>query len=317
MSIDIRESLYRDKPTYENFAKGALFAAGIFGLFWFGDFMAKGFDVAPVFGNAGMDWLAKWLILLSVGFCVNFFLMGIAILVHEAAHGLFCKNKTANEIAGILFGFYIFQPFYSYRHAHFVHHNILRDRELDPEAGFHLERSTWERLIIGALRNSSLLTRNALKQLRNPKATKKQRRESWMDLSARLLATCFWATVIILMDWSVWYTVVPFLLMSGFVYSLRGTLDHHGLPATELRNGKRNLAHEKLAYIVHTNPLVEFVWSNVNYHAVHHMYPTVPARALRAAYEQTNQEIKYTETNGYFLSMCRLLPKPYYSNETL
>lgn len=312
--FSIHEARFKEIPTLENTLKAILFVGSVFCLVFLADATGKYFDSLTAM-SAVPKFFVKWSLLLSIGFVINFLFMALAILIHEAAHKMFAKNRLVNEIAGNLMGFPIFLPFNSYRNAHFVHHRILRDKGNDPEAGFHLEKTTYERLLIGALRNSSVLTRNAKNLFLKKDAPRKERRLALLDLFSRLAATVCWYFFLSKNGLSFTYVLVPFFGMSGLVYSLRGTLDHHGLPAAKKVNGRCILAHEKLCYITHTNRAMELLWSNVNYHTVHHMYPQVSHKHLKEIYLETRKWIEYTETTGYWKSMIRLLPKPYYSDQ--
>ncbi|MFX9552013.1 fatty acid desaturase, partial [Acinetobacter baumannii] len=60
---------------------------------------------------------------------------GMLIGFHEASHGLLRKNRTLNEIDGVIIGIFSLMSFSLYRAAHQLHHAYLaseRDEELWP-----------------------------------------------------------------------------------------------------------------------------------------------------------------------------------------
>ena len=75
-------------------------------------------------------WLAVPLMLVS-----SHLMHGILIALHEASHGLLRKNRTLNEIDGILIAAFGGMSFSLYRVTHQSHHAHLateRDEELWP-----------------------------------------------------------------------------------------------------------------------------------------------------------------------------------------
>ena len=66
-----------------------------------------------------------WCVLWSV------VMLGASVGLHECGHGTFYSSKKLNEILGVIFGSCSFQPFGSYRYAHFQHHQ-WQGTEKDP-----------------------------------------------------------------------------------------------------------------------------------------------------------------------------------------
>lgn len=62
-----------------------------------------------------------------------------------------------------------------------------------------------------------------------------------------------------------------------------------------------------------THPVIEFLWSNVNYHLEHHLYPSVPYHALpelRRALASDYQAHQSNVENGYGRTALVLLRDP-------
>jgi fatty acid desaturase len=62
-----------------------------------------------------------------------------------------------------------------------------------------------------------------------------------------------------------------------------------------------------------THPVIEFLWSNVNYHLEHHLYPSVPYHALpelRRALAADYQAHRSNVESGYGRTALVLLRDP-------
>lgn len=67
-------------------------------------------------------WLTLALAVPAAGFLVRIF-----IFFHDCGHGSFFKSGRANDIFGIITGLLTFTPYYSWRHAHALHHATAGD----------------------------------------------------------------------------------------------------------------------------------------------------------------------------------------------
>lgn len=67
-------------------------------------------------------WLTLALAVVASGFLVRIF-----ILFHDCGHGSFFKSQKANDALGIITGLLTFTPYYSWRHAHAIHHATSGD----------------------------------------------------------------------------------------------------------------------------------------------------------------------------------------------
>ncbi len=65
-------------------------------------------------------------------------------------------------------------------------------------------------------------------------------------------------------------------------------------------------------WVVHTQPWLEWLWSHVNYHEVHHKFPYLSHVHLKQAFEATKSTYPYREVNGYTQSLLALHDKDYY-----
>jgi len=79
--------------------------------------------------SVGMYWLldVSYLLVLLVAIPAAGFLLRTYILFHDCTHGSFLPTKKANMWLGITLGLVVWTPFYSWRHAHQVHHATSGD----------------------------------------------------------------------------------------------------------------------------------------------------------------------------------------------
>jgi fatty acid desaturase len=85
---------------------------------------------------------------------------------------------------------------------------------------------------------------------------------------------------------------------------LRSVTEHHDVTEGNQWTNARSIV---------THPLIEFLWSNVNYHLEHHLYPSVPYHALpelRRALTADYQAHQSNFGNGYGRTALVLLRDP-------
>ena len=87
-------------------------------------------SVVPYLGLSYVMYLALdvsyWLVL-AISLPVAGFLLRTFIVFHDCAHGSFLRSKRANAWLGVAVGLFVYEPFYSWRHAHAVHHATAGD----------------------------------------------------------------------------------------------------------------------------------------------------------------------------------------------
>ena len=124
-----------------------------------------------------------------------------------------------------------------------------------------------------------------------------------------------------LMEIELKYTVIPLLIVLPIVYNYRAMSDHYGLPAV-IRKSEREtiiskednvtLQEETSGWVVLTTPLLQWLWSNINYHEVHHKYPYLSYNHLPEIFEQTREQFPYAVVKGYTRSLFSLRNQHYY-----
>jgi fatty acid desaturase len=124
-------------------------------------------------------------------------------------------------------------------------------------------------------------------------------------------------------------TVIPMLLTLPVVFGFRALSDHYGLPPlrreavagnpptqTELdiwHQANAPVQHEVTGWVVLTHPFLEWLWSSVNYHEVHHKFPYLSHRHLKAAFDATRGQYPYAVVSGYARSLWLQRKRNYYA----
>ena len=62
-------------------------------------------------------WLTLPLLVLGAGFMLRLF-----IIFHDCGHESFFKKRRLNHIVGIISGYFVFTPYFQWRHNHAIHH---------------------------------------------------------------------------------------------------------------------------------------------------------------------------------------------------
>ena len=200
----------------------------------------------------------------------------------------------------------------------------------DPENLFH-DKPYYNALVSGALfalyEQYRLLVMNAVKSFSNPGFRVRVIRDS--------LTTGFVALVYFYLvpksGLDVSYTVLPLIAALPLVFSYRAISDHYGLPAVIRKNidqadaddetlaqfhddiNNKKIQYEVTGWVILTNSLVTWLWSNVNYHEVHHKFPYLSYKYLPQAFKATRKILPYAVKKGYTASLFSLRKSNYYS----
>lgn len=215
--------------------------------------------------------------------------LGIAILMHDAAHGLLFANRRINDWVGAwLCAYPVFTSLALYRPYHLQHHRFTQQTE-DPDLGlsapFPISRASLRRKIVRDLTGQTAFQRRG-EQLRRalgpadaPLATqlgnlwRKERGSLVVNflLCAGLAAIGYWwlYPVMWLLPLATWYQLIS---------RIRNIAEHAVVPDNDdpLRNTRTTYANllERL--------LLAPYW--VNYHLEHHLFMFVPCWRLPQAH---------------------------------
>ena len=251
--------------------------------------------------------------------------LGLAILMHEAAHRALFKSGRANEIAGRwLCGFPILADMDAYRHYHLTHHRHTqtdRDPDLKLSAPFPTTRASLRRKF-----TRDLTGQTGLRQLYGQVVT-------WLTFAGddeaieaattghaqafkapglgrpllvnAVLFAIFWAATGLWWAWAAFW-LLPLMTWFQLVLRIRNIAEHACVergddPFTNVRTTRANWL---------ARALVAPYW--VNYHLEHHLIMHVPCYrlpALHRAMLDKGHGPRMTMADGY-LDVLRQVSRP-------
>ena len=200
--------------------------------------------------------------------------LGLAILMHDAAHGLLFDNRRLNEWAGSwLCAAPVFTSLQLYRPYHLTHHRHTQQAE-DPDLGLSApfpitRKSLWRK--IGRDLSGRTAYQRRIEQFRRGLAKESKAFIVNLALLGGLSAIGYWwlYPLLWLLPLATWYQLVS---------RVRNIAEHAVVPDNDdpLRNTRTTRANllERL--------LVAPYW--VNYHLEHHLFMFVPCWRLPAAH---------------------------------
>ncbi len=278
------------------------------------------------------NWLAasfKWLLIFTLATANSILLIGMGALAHDAVHKVLFRSGGWNELWGGILSAFILTPFYANRQFHLTHHSYAHQPGLDPENEMH-DRPFLHALTIGSFIGLYAQYRNFFHNvvhMTDRRLTSRALKDAFFLVTVGAL----YFALLPALDISLWYTVVPMLLMFPMVFSWRALADHYGIPGV-VRGSKKQeqileanadnwprdqerLRLEVSGWVVLTHPWLEWLWSHVNYHEVHHKYPYLSHRYLKDIFEATRATNPYLVVNGYWRSLLNVRNKKYYTTQ--
>ncbi|MGI4838309.1 MAG: fatty acid desaturase family protein [Janthinobacterium lividum] len=206
---------------------------------------------------------------------------------HECGHGTAFKTRWMNDAVYQIASFMtLFEP-HVWRWSHARHHTdtviVGRDPEIveprPPQLGKMLLNLTQ---IPHAWNTFGSLWRHAQGRMTEAEQTFIPESE-WpkVTFTARIWLTIFVATVMsaaVLGSWLPVLLIGTPLLYGGWLSYLFGVSQHVGL-------AEDSLDHRSNCRTIYMNPVLRFLYLNMNYHLEHHMYPMVPYHALPKLHE--------------------------------
>ncbi|MEW6493972.1 MAG: fatty acid desaturase [Cyanobacteriota bacterium] len=273
----------------------------------------------------------KWAFVLSLAVLNCILLTGMAVMAHEGIHRVLFKSRFWNDLwGGILSSLAGMLPFYANRQFHLLHHRYTHQPGLDPEELLH-NHSFWYAFIMGGLigiYQHYKIVATHLSAFFSGQWNKGH--QGLKDVGFISLVVTFYFFLLPIVGISPFYTIIPTLLLQPLAHSFRALCDHYSFaPAfspvarksfnqeASLEDGYQILQDKQLqvnSWIILTNPLLSWLWSNVNYHQIHHQYPYLSHRYLPQIFEATKRQQTDAIVKGYFCCLMGLRKMPYYSN---
>ena len=243
---------------------------------------------------------------------------GLAILMHDATHYRFLKNRKWNDLLTNLFINYpLFTSIEQYRQNHLRHHRHL-NTEHDPDwvSKFGKKEFTFPKT-----KSEFLLTifsyfvlyqgiRDAIWFLKRFRAPENQVKKDKSAVIRKIYTLTLLAVLTFAGLWPYYllFWIVPYLSTFFMFQYIRSVAEHYGeLSYDHLLSSTRS---------VKTNALERFLIAphQVGYHLEHHLYPGVPFYNLpqlhRLLMEQSDYRDKAHITNGYLQGLMNELGAP-------
>jgi fatty acid desaturase len=199
--------------------------------------------------------------------------LGLAILMHDAAHGLLFENRKLNEWVGMWFCAHpVFTSLQLYRPYHLTHHRHTQ-QEQDPDLGlskpFPITRKSLWRKVVRDLTGQTAFQR------------RREQFQRGIGVKGGLIANAIlWALLALAGYWWLYPVLwlVPLATWYQLVSRIRNIAEHAVVPDNDdpLRNTRTTYANwiERL--------FIAPYW--VNYHLDHHLFMFVPCWRLRQAH---------------------------------
>lgn len=244
---------------------------------------------ALIFGSMALFvWWPNAFTFLLAAMVIGTRQLGLAILMHDAAHGLLFANRRLNDWAAAwLCAYPVFTSLALYRPYHLTHHRFTQQAE-DPDLGlsaaFPITRKS--------------LFRKVLRDLTGQTAFQRRREQFRRGVAVReglIVNAVLWAVLAAAGYWWLYPVLwlVPLATWYQLVSRIRNIAEHAVVPDNDdpLRNTRTTFASplERL--------LIAPYW--VNFHLEHHLFMFVPCwrlpqahRALLAAGRRPQMELQ-------------------------
>ena len=278
-----------------------------------------------------VDWA---IIIATIFLCIQYFnpltyflavlligarLHALAILMHDATHYRFLKNRKWNDLISNLFTMYpIFSSIEKYRKNHLAHHQHL-NTEHDPdwvaklgkqEFVFPKTKSEFVWTVLSYLTLVQGIKDAVWFFKRFGTADKSSGKKAGMP-KLQLLFYAVLVTVLTITGGWLYYLlfwIIPYLSTFFMFQYIRSVAEHFGELSydhllTSTRSVKANFL-ERLLLAPH----------NVGYHLEHHLYPGVPFYNLADLHQLLMEDVEYHHkahvTHGYFRGLLNELGSP-------
>ena len=248
-----------------------------------------------------MRW---WVLMVIACYLHSLFvnMMGMSAAVHELSHGTPFKTKAVNEFFLYLFSFLTWNNPVHFRASHILNHHpftVHRGRDKEVVQGPVKEKLNWVNLLSWLTFDwtwfALFLRVNILHALGqgdadfffwDPLFPKDDPRRKAMCTWARIVVIGYLAIIAISIVLHLW--VIIYLVFSCYfariLANLTGAIQHTGL-------GSDIPDWRAVCHTVKVNPVVGYLYWNMNYHTEHHMYAAVPFFNLAKLHEAIEKDL--------------------------
>ena len=212
---------------------------------------------------------------------------------HECSHGTTFRTRWINEAFYHLASFMALKNPYAWRWSHTRHHTDTIVVGRDPEIAFPRPPDVLGMVLNllhlkAGFKEVGRMLRNACGKLSPDESEYVPESERWkVHWTARahvlVLAVVAAASV-------AWESPLPILMIG--LPTFYGSWLHHLMATTQHAGLAENVPDHRLnTRTVLLNPVLRFIYSNMNYHIEHHMFPMVPFHALPALHEAVRDDM--------------------------
>ncbi|KAA6172966.1 fatty acid desaturase family protein [Pseudomonas marginalis] len=228
----------------------------------------------------------------------------LATLLHEAAHGVLCRNKRLEKFLGTwCSGYLIFQSWVSYKRSHTLdHHHKLGDPDRDPDYQYYRQSGVFEvrstfgfafahlvkpMLFLSAPRSLKYLLVNRL--IRSP-----SKAEVFLVLTCQgVLALGL--TLALGVKGYFLYWLLPYLTTFQALTWFIELAEHYPMIAkakSDLQATRNRFSHAVEHFFT--------AMHGENFHLIHHLFPAIPYWNLKKAHRILLSDPVYAITNAGF-----------------
>jgi Na+-transporting NADH:ubiquinone oxidoreductase subunit F len=212
---------------------------------------------------------------------------------HECGHGTAFRSRWANEVVYLLACLMLWRGPTLWRWSHHRHHTDTIIVGRDAEIAFPRPPSPWRTLwgfthIEGSTRLIGRLARHAVVGLDADACDlipeHERRRAVWEArvIVGSMLAVVVWA--VLAGSWLPVLFIGGPTVYGGWLMVFFGITQHAGLREDVLD-------HRLNTRTVMMNPVLRFLYLNMNHHVEHHLFPTVPYHALPALHREVGDQL--------------------------
>lgn len=265
------------------------------------------------------SWL-KWSLIAAAAFWNSMLLIGMGVLSHDAIHKVLFRTPFWNELWGGVLAGLVLIPIEANRQFHMEHHRFSHQPGLDPENPMH-QNSFLFAITVGpfvALYAQYLVLAKIAASGDFMRVIK--------DIFFVGVALSFYLLLLPALGISLLYTWGATMLALPIVFSVRALADHYGIPPVvrtakktedteeEIESGS-TMRQQVSGWVVMTPQWLQWLWSHVNYHEVHHKYPYLSHAYLAQAFEASRNQYPYLVVDGYWKAVLNAMKLDYYGTQ--
>ncbi len=232
----------------------------------------------------------RWWVWATVWWFQGIVLSGFLGASHDCAHGVFAGSPRGNHIAGALWSSAVLFNFSLYKYFHLEHHHytsVEGDTEpggLFPSAWAYFKSLPTTAFFVSFWKMSALAMVGRFPHfVRSPRARMAVKADNVVQFAwivGVVILTAIWPKQIVLLYWCPILVYFPMVFWTSLP-------EHYGCdPGSSLINNTRSTV---------SNWLFRYSFWNGNFHAEHHVYPSVPSHNLPELHRLIGRHFAFQE----------------------